>query len=504
LWTLEGLSALDTQTVAAALKDPHPVVREHALRLAEAFADAPAFASAVVALKNDADPRVLYQLSFTLGQLKDPRALLALTDLARDHGGDPWYRTAILSSLNDTASDFFHVYLSRNAFQLNAIFLRELASLIGAKHDPNEIRRFLAVEEALVPQHPHEGAAGLFGMAKGLRLAGVHDLAVAAAEVKLAAFLDNPSESVQIAAWEVAEHLRVGGLVLRASRDAATPQLPVAHRAAAVRALRGGELTAVRPILEQILASNPAPELQIAAVECLAGFNDESVAPELLKNWRGYAPEARNHVIAALLNQRQRVPVLLKAIEDHEVELAAVDAAARSRLMDDSHSSIAQRARRLFQDASSDRAKVVESYRDVLKMSGDERRGKRVFETNCARCHLPRSQGGRVGPDLSGVNNKTRDELLTSILDPSYAIEPHYVHYVVTTKDGEIHDGVIAGETPGAITLRGGTDNGDETLLRTNVAEVRASSVSLMPEGLEKSMSRQDLADVITYLRAGL
>jgi putative heme-binding domain-containing protein len=137
-------------------------------------------------------------------------------------------------------------------------------------------------------------------------------------------------------------------------------------------------------------------------------------------------------------------------------------------------------------------------------LSGDEQRGKKVFDTNCARCHMPRLQGGRVGPDLSGVNNKSKQELLTSILNPSYAIEPHFVHYVVTTKDGQIYDGVIANETPGAITLRGGTEIGDETILRQNIAEIRASNISLMPEGLEKSMSRQDIADVIAYLRAGL
>ena len=504
LWTLEGLSALDPESVMAALKDPHPGVREHALRLAEEFSSAPPVVSAALALKNDADPRVLYQLSLTLGQLKDPRALAVLTDLARDHGGEPWFRVAILSSLNDTASDFFHLYVSRNPFQLNPIFLRELASLIGAKHDPAEIRRFLAVEQVLVPQHPNEGAAGLFGLAKGLRLAGAHDVTIGSAEARLEEFLNSPLESVQTAAWQVAEHFQLGGLAQRASRDAASAQLPIPHRAAALRALRGGELAAVKPLLEQILAANPPPELQTAAVECLAGFNDESVAPTLLKDWKSYAPETRKHVIAALLNQRQRVPVLLKAIEDQQVEIAAVDIAARSRLMDDSDTSIGQRARRLFQDGSSDRAKVVDSYRDVLKMSGDERRGKVVFDTNCARCHMPRAQGGRVGPDLSGVNNKTKEELLTSILNPSYAIEPHYVHYVVTTKQGEIHDGVISNETPGSITLRGGTENGDETLLRTNIAEIRASSVSLMPEGLEKSMSRQEIADVIAYLRAGL
>ena len=503
LWTIEGLSALDTPLVVAALKDPHPGIREHALRLAEKLPAEPAVTNAALALKNDKEPRVLYQLAFTLGQFKDPRALVALTDLARDHAGESWFRTAILSSLNDTASEFFHLYLSRNQFQLNPVFLDQLAALIGAKHDPNEIRRFLTVEDALLPTHPNEGAAGLFGLAKGLRLAGVHDLAVGGAEARVSAFLNNPSESVQKASWEIAEHLQLNWLVQRASREAVTGGLPVLNRAAAVRALRGGQLAAVKPVLDQILASNPPPELQVAAVTCLASFQDPSATQTLIGNWKTYGPDARKQVIAVMLSQRDRVPVLLKAIEDHQVDMPAVDVAARSRLMDDPDASIAQRARNLFQNTSSDRAKVVADYRDVLKMAGDEKNGKKVFDANCAKCHMPRAQGGRVGPDLSGVNNKTKEELLTSILNPSYAIEPHYVHYIVTTKDGQIHDGVIASETPGSITLRGGTEN-DETILRTNIAEVRASSVSLMPEGLEQSMSRQDIADVIAYLRAGL
>ena len=503
LWTLEGLSALDAPAVAAALKDPHPGIRENALRMAEELTGDPGVVNAVLALGKDKEPRVLYQLAFTLGQFKDPRALALLTDLARDHGGESWYRTAILSSLNDNASEFFHLYLSRNQFQLNPAFLHQLAALIGAKHDPNEIRRFLTVEEALLPAHPNEGAAGLFGLAKGLRLAGVHDLAVAGAEGRVSAFLNNPSESVQRASWEIAEHLQLNGLIQRASRDAVAGTLSLPNRAAAVRALRGGQLPAVKPILDQILASNPPPELQVAAVMSLASFHDPAVAGALIGNWKTYGPDARKQAVAALLSQRDRVPLLLKAIEDHQVDMPAIDVAARSRLMDDPDPALAQRAKSLFQNMASDRAKVVESYRDVLKMTGDERNGKKVFDTNCARCHMPRSQGGRVGPDLSGVNNKTKEELLTSILNPSYAIEPHYVHYVVTTKDGQIHDGVIAGETPGALTLRGGTEN-DETILRANIAEVRASSVSLMPEGLEQQMSRQEIADVIAYLRAGL
>ncbi len=53
------------------------------------------------------------------------------------------------------------------------------------------------------------------------------------------------------------------------------------------------------------------------------------------------------------------------------------------------------------------------------------------------------------------------------------------------------------------ITLRNGSEEGDELILRSNIAEMRASSVSLMPEDLEQSLSKQDLADVIAYLRGG-
>jgi putative heme-binding domain-containing protein len=70
----------------------------------------------------------------------------------------------------------------------------------------------------------------------------------------------------------------------------------------------------------------------------------------------------------------------------------------------------------------------------------------------------------------------------------------------VTTRDGRILDGLIVSESPGTITLRSSNAE-DETILRRNVVEIRTSSVSLMPEGLEKDMNPQDLADVIAFLQ---
>ena len=98
---------------------------------------------------------------------------------------------------------------------------------------------------------------------------------------------------------------------------------------------------------------------------------------------------------------------------------------------------------------------------------------------------------------------KTREELLTAILNPSAAIEQRFVNYMVTTSDGRMYDGVLASETPGSVTLRGGSEE-DVTIPRAKIQEIRASSISLMPEDIEKTLKKQDLADVITFLRGGL
>ena len=73
---------------------------------------------------------------------------------------------------------------------------------------------------------------------------------------------------------------------------------------------------------------------------------------------------------------------------------------------------------------------------------------------------------------------------------------------MITTNDGRLYDGLLIGETSAVVTIRGEIE--DTTLLRKDIEEIRASNVSLMPEGLEDALSRQELADVIGYLRAGL
>jgi putative membrane-bound dehydrogenase-like protein len=500
LWLLQALSALEQAEVERALKDADGRIRQNAIQLSEPLLGrSKDLANAVLAMTGDPDAHVQFQSALTIGELKDSRALGSLAQLAHDRSSDRWFRVAILSSVADSASPFFHMVLAKGESWTDPSLLVELSSLIGARANKSELSAWFAALPKL--SQPEKVLAGL---TRGLKLANVRNLQVPGAEQAFTRLMRSGKEPVERAAWESSRYFELAALLRQASKEAETPDVAPAKRILALRALRGGRFEAVSPVLQRVIASHPGPDLEAAAIDSLAAFDEPAAGKAILDHWRGYSPKGRKHAVDAMIAQNNRVPLLLEAIEDGTVETSAVDAAARSHLYDNPDETIAKRVRKLLEGSNSDRAKVVVSYRDVVAMPGEVARGKKAFDTNCARCHMPRREGGRVGPDLSGINNKTKEELLTSILNPSLAIEPRFVNYIVTTKDGRMYDGIIANETPGSITLHGGSEEGDQTVLRKNVAEIRASSVSLMPEDLEKSLSKQDLADVIAYLRGGL
>ena len=85
------------------------------------------------------------------------------------------------------------------------------------------------------------------------------------------------------------------------------------------------------------------------------------------------------------------------------------------------------------------------------------------------------------------------------MLDPNREVNPAYLNYVVLTADGLTLTGMIASETATSLTLKRAEGQGD-TVLRTEVDELVNTGKSIMPEGLERTLSKQDLADVIEYL----
>jgi len=150
---------------------------------------------------------------------------------------------------------------------------------------------------------------------------------------------------------------------------------------------------------------------------------------------------------------------------------------------------------------TADRAKVVASYARVADLKGTSSHGHELFLQNCSICHHLKGEGKEVGPDLGQVGDKPVDWLLTAIFDPSAAVEARYLMHNLKLKNGTDLSGIISAETANNIVLRlpGGTDL---PVLRVDIVSDQATNRSLMPEGLETVLKPQDVADVISYLRA--
>ena len=128
-------------------------------------------------------------------------------------------------------------------------------------------------------------------------------------------------------------------------------------------------------------------------------------------------------------------------------------------------------------------------------------RGQRQFQTLCAPCHRLRGDGNEVGPDLGMVGTKPVEWLLAAILDPSQIVEARYRAWTITAKSGDVLDGIVSAETANNLVLRlaGGVEH---AVLRSDIAAMSPSKLSLMPNGFESALKPQDMADLLRWLRA--
>jgi len=139
--------------------------------------------------------------------------------------------------------------------------------------------------------------------------------------------------------------------------------------------------------------------------------------------------------------------------------------------------------------------------RDVPDMKGDVPAGREVFKRECAKCHRLEGVGYDLGLPLATVKSRGREGVLMHILDPNREVNPTYLNYTVLTDDGLTVTGMIAAETPTSIELRRSEEESD-TVLRAEIDVMQSSGLSIMPEGLEKQITKREMADLLEYLMA--
>jgi putative heme-binding domain-containing protein len=158
--------------------------------------------------------------------------------------------------------------------------------------------------------------------------------------------------------------------------------------------------------------------------------------------------------------------------------------------------------KQLEADVEKQKARLTEL--EPVLTGGNARGGKEIFfgkKVACSACHTVQSQGGQVGPDLSKIGAiRSGRDLLAAIVFPSASFARGYEPYVVTAKSGKFYPaGILRRETAEAIYLTT-RDRAEIRIPRSEIETLEPGRVSIMPEGLDGQLSRQELADLIAFL----
>lgn len=146
------------------------------------------------------------------------------------------------------------------------------------------------------------------------------------------------------------------------------------------------------------------------------------------------------------------------------------------------------------------REAVVKQIRTLLsQIPGDPYKGQMVFAKVCGQCHRIYGQGQDVGPDITGNGRASFDQLLSNVFDPSLVIGQAYQARTVVTLDGRVLTGLPVEDSEQRIVLKG-QGGKTETIAREDIDEVQTSKLSLMPEGLERQLKPQEIADLFAFL----
>src|SRR5262249_13328435 len=155
------------------------------------------------------------------------------------------------------------------------------------------------------------------------------------------------------------------------------------------------------PVLDLLDARQPL-DLQLAAIRVFGAADGPEVVPALLKNWAGYSPNVQLAVLDVVFGRQDRLAQLLDSIAQQGVDPSGIPPLRQAQLLQNPHAAIRDRAKTILagRASSEDRKRVLARYQECLTLPRDSKRGKAVFDQQCAKCHQLQGQGTAVGPDL--------------------------------------------------------------------------------------------------------
>ena len=443
---------------------------------------------------DETDDRVRFRMALDLsGRSSDAvterKALVRLLDRGVE---DPWLRVAVGTMKADPPHALIidlleHWVTLKTPPAGGAELIEQLCEVAGSQLEPKPAK--IILEKLFEFQKEEFGETSI-----GIVAAGVRGLGRGAERRGLTFSLFRNELSA-------GERDQLQLLIRNLQTIAAAPKAIPQQRMAAIRTLPLGEGAETNnSLLELALAGSEIP-IRLAAIEALGRVNDPTVGPKVMAAYDAQTPQLRRAMLDFMLGQESRTALLVDSLEKGSIKVSEIDPTRQVRLTKHRNKELSARAEKLFNLAAApDRIAVLASYQPALEQKGDPAKGRAVFEKNCVTCHRVANVGVNVGPDIGDTRDKLPAYLLMNILDPNRAVDANYFGYTLITKQGKPYTGLIKSETAVSITMRL-PEGKEETILRSDVDELKTNGLSLMPVGFEKNISIEQMADLISYLK---
>jgi putative membrane-bound dehydrogenase-like protein len=259
-------------------------------------------------------------------------------------------------------------------------------------------------------------------------------------------------------------------------------------------------------ILLKLTGEVSSHAMQRVALKALSGYEDVALAKSLCKQLHStLTPEddVQRTAISILAGRPSWAALLLEEIENARLKSSVVppDVIQTMRLHDDEL--LQKRIQRLWgrtRATSTELQAEIERVRGLLREgAGTPKAGHELFKQKCGVCHTLFNEGGQTGPNLTGYERDNLNFLLPAVIDPSAAIREEFTNFQILTHDGRVLTGLIENQDTQSVTLRG-VDNKTTRISREDIEQLKASELSLMPEGLLKDLTDQQIRDLLAFV----
>jgi putative membrane-bound dehydrogenase-like protein len=499
LWVLEGLGLLQPKHIEAAVSDSSVAVRKQAAVLLEKhWDDCPHGELLARKMLVDSNQAVQFQALLSFGDRIDHADFQLWLHVFSRSIEDKWLTQAMLMAVGDDLPNLVQEFWTRgqdgilksmspektdNIYRVHHAAARYLSNDVNARQ---KWLTWVVQWWSEAPQRYHN--LGVRNQGVTASLVGTLD-GIRSRRVNVSALQTTASSEQQVqieVLWDFAKQW------------ADNVTLPAADRLAGIKLLgHAGKID----VLMEILAAPIRSEFHVAVLQSLQSSGSAVPWDQVLDQFSAMRPAVKRACLDAVLRQPATTLLLLDALEAKDISANEVDSIRMNRMLKHSDKTIASRATAIQGSlVNADRQAVLAKYRAALTLEAFPKRGEIVFRKNCATCHKIGEIGMQVAPDISDSRTRQPIQILTDILQPNRAIDNNYMHYSIILNDGRVLDGILATETSSSVTLRQ-PEGKQEVVPRLEIDEIISRGVSLMPEGLEKNITLQQMADLVSFVK---